>query len=523
MEGSESTHMAVTAAIERYVEDLRITQGAGLDAAFKLLPWERRFIRGAFASGVATSALTVGRGNGKSTLAAALAAAAVGGPLVQRRAETVVVASSFAQGRVIFEHVRAFLEPVLERDGVGPRGRWRIQDSINVASIEDRRSGARVRCIGSDPKRAHGLAPSLVIADEGAQWDRAKSAGMVAALRTGMGKIPGSRFVALGTRPDDSEHWFEVMLAGGADYSQIHAARSADGEREGDPPFRIRTWRRANPSLASMPALLSTIRREAAEAKIDPSMLASFRALRLNLGTGETVESTLLDAATWARIEADGNDAAHSDGYALGIDLGQNAAMSAASGFWPSGGALEAFAVFPELPSLAERGLADGVGRLYQRMAERGELLQAGRRVSDVGALLREALSRWGVPKIIACDRWREAELRQALEAVSFPLTSLVVRGMGFKDGSIDVREFRAACLSGRVAPVKSLLLRAAMSSARVVSDVAANAKLAKKTQGGRRAAARDDAVAAAILAVAVGSRSFGSRDKRTGGRVFVA
>ena len=45
------------------------------------------------------------------------------------------------------------------------------------------------------------------------------------------------------------------------------------------------------------------------------------------------------------------------------------------------------------------------------------------------------------------------------------------------------------------------------MSEARVVTDPAANAKLAKKTQGGRRADARDDLAAATILAVAEGIR----------------
>lgn len=196
--------------------------------------------------------------------------------------------------------------------------------------------------------------------------------------------------------------------------------------------------------------------------------------------------------------------------------------MSAAAGYWPSSGALEAFAIFPEVPSLAERGMSDGVGRLYSRMAERGELLTAGRRVSDVGALLREGLRRWGVPKIIVTDRWREAELRQALEAASFPVASLVVRGQGFRDGAADVREFRSACLSGRVRPAKSLLLRSAMAEARVVTDPSANAKLAKKTQGGRRAIARDDAAAAAILAVSVGCRAFVPQSNR-GGRVYVA
>ena len=105
---------------------------------------------------MSSAALSVARGNGKSTLLSAVADAVVDGPLVQRRGETVVVASSFEQSRIIFEHVLAFLRPVIERDGVGEKGRWRIQDSVNTATVEDRRTGARVRCIASDPRRAHG-------------------------------------------------------------------------------------------------------------------------------------------------------------------------------------------------------------------------------------------------------------------------------------------------------------------------------------------------------------------------------
>ena len=78
---------------------------------------------------------------------------------------------------------------------------------------------------------------------------------------------------------------------------------------------------------------------------------------------------------------------------------------------------------------------------------------------------------------------------------------------MGFKDGAEDVRAFRNGCADGRVTTVPSLLLRSAMSEARTVSDPAGNAKLCKGSQGGRRVRARDDAAAAAILAVAAGPR----------------
>ena len=55
--------------------------------------------------------------------------------------------------------------------------------------------------------------------------------------------------------------------------------------------------------------------------------------------------------------------------------------------------------------------------------------------------------------------------------------------------------------------PIRSLILTSAMSEARCIMDAAGNAKLAKGSEGGRRTRARDDAVAAAILAVATGTR----------------
>ena len=62
-------------------------------------------------------------------------------------------------------------------------GRWRILDSEQSARIEDRETGAVVRCIGSDSRRAHGIAGArLVLADEPAKWEPSKSEPMYTAL-----------------------------------------------------------------------------------------------------------------------------------------------------------------------------------------------------------------------------------------------------------------------------------------------------------------------------------------------------
>ena len=470
--------------------------GGDLDGEpFTVWPWERRFILGTFGQ-AGDAALSIGRGNGKSAFVAALAAAVVvpGGPLHGTRREVICVASSFGQARVIFEDVLTYARG-LGHD-LGDRSLWRRQDSQNMATLEYRPSGARVRCIGSDPKRAHGLRPYLVLADEPAQWEHGKADAMRSALLTGLGKTPGSRLIALGTLPSDGQHWFSQMLRD-APYHQLHAA----GKEA--PIFRASTWAKANPSLKYLPSLKAELRKEAAAAKRDGVVLQSFKSLRLNMGLADVVAGVLLEADVWAGIEG---EAARDGEYVLGLDLGGSTAQSAAAAYWPQSGRLEGFAVFPEHPNLATRSTNDGSGNLYSECYRRGELLLAGDMVSDVRELISEALDRWGTPAGVVADRFKKAELIGHLNALDFDV-DVVLRGMGFRDGSEDCRQFQLAALSGKVTPVKSLLLRASMAEARLVGDVAGNWKLAKGSEGGRRSRAKDDIVAAAILAVAVGMR----------------
>ena len=487
-------------AIADYIEGLLIPQGRFQGQPFHLFPWQRRFLRGAFGQPEA-AALSLARGGGKTTLIASLGAACVDvdGPLVAEESDSLIVASSFDQGLICFRQIMRLLAPTFERHGVGGKGRFRVQDSANRATIQDRETGAMLRVLGSDYRRLHGvILGGLLIGDELAQWPPGQIHEMLSALETAMGKVDGARALWIGTRPAAADHPFERMLQGAVGYSQIHAAGPDD------PPFQRRTWKKANPGLDGLPDLEAAIRRESERAKQDPDRLAQFRALRLNLGVPDTAESLLVDANAWRAAEG---EAAHDGGLVVAFDLGTSAAMSAAAGYWPETGALEVVAVFPRIPDLAERGTQDGVGQLYQAMHRRGELVIAGERVSDVKALIQLTLERWGRADLLLADRWREAELREHLEAVGYPFTALETRGMGFHDGGQDVRDFRAAFLGGCVTPSESLLLRSALAEARVVYDPAGNGKLSKNRQGGRRQNARDDAVAATILAVAAGFR----------------
>lgn len=460
------------------------------------LPWQKRFTRGALSHD--ESVLTVARGAGKTALVASLAAWHLWESVQSgEEAEVLFLAGSHSQARIAFSDGLR----VLRSKGLKSGREWSIQDSGAMARVSHRLSDSAFRCAGANARALHGARPSWVVMDEPAQWPPGLAESMTAAARTGLGKRSESRLIIIGTRPASGAHWFAKLLDSPppGSYVQAHAARV------GDPPFQQRTWQRANPSLRYMPSLQAAYRKDAARARKLPSELAAFKSLRLNLGTSDTTEQFLISPELWEKVEVDGR---HASGPCVwGLDLGTSAAISAVAAYWPETGALAVLGAFPTIPALSERGVADGVGSLYQEMAQRGELITCGGMATDVGQLLTEALARFGPPSCVVSDRWRLPELVDSLRATSVPACVTVTRGQGFRDGGEDVEAFRRAVLEGRVTPERSLLIRSCMSEARTVTDTAGNSKLAKATEGQRRGSARDDAAAASILAVAEGSR----------------
>ena len=471
---------------------------ASEEGAWAPIPWQARFLREVARPEVTTAALSLARSGGKSWLAAKLAAdylLADGPP-----SECLVVASSYTQAGIIFDYALA----LARKEGVKPesRAKWVYRDSVNTSLLRSKRTGRGIRCMGSDPRRAHGRKFGLGLMDEPAQWPPAQRDKLLAAFETGLGKVPNAKLIALGTRPASAGHWFSGWLGGGADYVQCHAAR------KGDPVYQQRTLRRANPSWDYLGAhFRADLIRQRDAARKDPSARARYESLALNLGTSDVLESLLISADSWARVEVD-RLPQRSGPLIVGLDLGGTAAMSAAAAYWPVTGRLEALATVAGIPDLRERGRRDDVGGLYIAMAKAGELLvQPGVRVPSYRRFLREIRRRWGRPRAICADRYREAELRDALDGVLPGSVQLVLRGQGWRDGGEDVRRFERAVLEERVKVRKSLLIRSSLSESRTVTDPGGSTKLAVGAQGGRRAAGRDDVSAAIILALAEADR----------------
>ena len=201
------------------------------------------------------------------------------------------IAGSFSQAGLVFDAALAFLRPLIDAD---PR-RFRVLRSAQSALVEDRETGAKLQAREASARTLHGAIVSLIVCDEPAQWLGTQRDKIYAALRSRLGKVPGSRLLAIGTRPDDPGHWFARLLK----RSGITYAADPEGD-----PYDPQQWEQANPSLPHFAELRRVYTRESEEAKADPSLAPAFRALAPeSQGTADYEIAVLVEAETWSRAE----------------------------------------------------------------------------------------------------------------------------------------------------------------------------------------------------------------------------
>lgn len=92
------------------VEGLTVSQGPMAGQPVRLAGFQRQFIEGAFADGVNIACLSVGRGNGKTAVSAALAVTHLLGQWGgQPQREVVVAARTRDQAATCFNFCRSFI------------------------------------------------------------------------------------------------------------------------------------------------------------------------------------------------------------------------------------------------------------------------------------------------------------------------------------------------------------------------------------------------------------------------------
>ena len=507
--------------IDQYVDWMQmweVSEGDRAGERFEVLPWQRKLLADILDPSVKTIALSCGRAQGKTYLIAMIAASFVfrESPLMRRRGSCVIVASSFKQARVTFEHL-LYLIPG------NHRSMYRIQDSVNIAKITNKNTGATVQVLGSDPQRLHGQAISLGILDEASQFKHTQRDQLFEVMSTSLGKQPGGKLVCLGTRPYEPDHFFSRMLDMKGMADRVHyytAPQDCD-------PFLEENWYLANPSLGHFNELMEVIRLEAERAKLDSNALATFRRLRLNQPVVSGIVETLIDPQSLARVEThDLPD--KTDTMVLGVDIGGNRASSALVAAWWGGDLIrvEYLAAFPGVPDLVERGRQMHLEDRLVKMADDGDLLTCGdSKVIDLGMLLQIGYERFGqFPDLIVADRYKKNELEAGLKQAQYPLVPAIYRSQHYRDASEDVSVAKRLILDKQVRLKPSFLMRHCMGGAVCVADSQGNMKLAKRSEGGRSDRHFDDVVAALILALAQGNRAYGlNLDKKPGKRTWRA
>jgi phage terminase large subunit-like protein len=274
----ERPGLSPAAKVIAFIETLPVTAGPLAGSLFKLRPWQKRFIRAIYATDkqrrrkVRTGVLSMGRGNGKTTLAAMLGLCHLAGPLAERRGEVYSAANDRFQAARIFNEMAAIIErvPWLDERVSIKRFTKELEDVGGTESIYaalSRESGTKM-----------GVAPSVVIYDELGQ---SEGRDLLDALDTAMGKRAEPLMIIISTQASRDEAPLSQLI----DYGlRIHRGEIVDpsfhltlytAPAESDPWIRS-TWKLANPALGDFRSL-EDAKRLALQAQRMPAAEASFR------------------------------------------------------------------------------------------------------------------------------------------------------------------------------------------------------------------------------------------------------
>lgn len=491
---------AVGAFVAWAESTLRVPTGPLASKPFLIPGWQEDFLRNATEPGIVEAGLSVARKNGKSGLIAAWLLAHVGGPLMRRGWRAVVVSLT---GNLAKE-LKDAMEATAVASGIEVCSFLKTPPPGRIMGPHE----TRIDFLAADKATGHAIGADLAIVDEAGLMPEAQRPLWNAVLSCTSGRAgrlmaisirgDGPMFSEIADRADDSGvHWVEYAAREDCSY---------DDEPE---------WHKANPGLADGIKSIRYMKHMSRRALVNPKDAPSFAAYDLNQPQ-EPSRELILTPAQW--LECVTEELPERDGpVAVGVDLGGSASMTAYVAYWPVTGRLECIGAFPSIPDLRLRGEADGVGGLYKRMYERGELMLTEGRVTDVVTFMDRIASDLGGERIIAlgCDRYRKEELMEAASKAGLLTWPMVLRGQGHSataDGSADVRSFQRLVLEGgKVWSKRSLVMEAAIANSAIARDASGNPKLDKA-----KASGRIDALQAGVIALGIGARWL-ARNRRSG------
>lgn len=464
-----------------------------------LLPFQKRFLRGAFAPGIDTAVLSVARGNGKTTLAAYILERCLtpGDPWHVPGAEYILGAQTLEAAGLCFRPIRQALEPL---------GGYSFTDNATRKRIVHRATGTALRVVASNGKGAMGIVGCPVaVLDESGSWEVNGGQLMHDAIQGALGK-PDSpmRAIYIGTLAPAVSGWWPELIKGGSDGSTYVQALVADVEKW-DKASEIR---RVNPLKWRYPDSRRKLLEARDAAYSDTRQKSFFVSYFMNFPAPNEGRVLLtLDDWKLALARPVGSRAGKP---LVGADMGQGRAFSSAVAIWKSG-AVAALAICPGVPDVPELERRDKVGKgTYQSLIDAGLLRVAqGQRVPTPAQLMDAITGEWGTPTTIIADRFKAPELADAAGRVP-----VEPRRMMPSDAENDIDSLSRYCKDGplSVDPASAPLIETSIAVTTVATDGYGNRRIVKSPNN----TARDDVCAA--LALAAGGHARRSRVKTGGG-----
>ena len=397
---------------------LVIGDGVGwVGEAFRWMPWYRDFIEQSYAPGIHECGLSVARKNGKTAGLAAWILGCMLGPIRYRGFSCLVASERQNKADVFAGYVAAMaVESGLMHRDRKERGKFHDDLGIDGFQVISTKSDSgepliqawhvatnilwgelRVKAYSKTVGDAHRA--SFIVIDEGGRlgvegttpYEGHRMAWNTLESSMGAG---GDHFMVVSAEYNGAMFRQMRERYEGGDEKSLYFKRYSTPEhyalddREG--------WRAANPSMDEGVKSEMEMERKCKRAMLDEMDERDFREQELNQPQGNALNQMVSEAVwkscVYGSVEdmltekgVDSVDKLRVGGCFVGFDFGSDRSMNAMVVLWYGSGFCEAYGAFPGLMvhkgsgkhvgfPLLERGARDGVGDLYSRMENIGEL-----------------------------------------------------------------------------------------------------------------------------------------------------
>jgi phage terminase large subunit-like protein len=465
-----------------FCECLTISSGSMAGTKLKLRPFQKKFIREVYAVDrhgkrpVRTAVLSMGRKNGKTQLAAALALCHLHGPEAEERGEVYSCANDRFQASKVFNEMAAMVH----------RNKY-LHLRANVGrfhrKIEDLHNESMYQAVSAEAKTKMGLNPTLVVYDELGQ---ASNRTLYDAMDTALGARAEPLMLVISTQAADDTAPMSQLI----DYGKkVNAGEIKDaafhltmyGADENDDPWVKTTWKKANPALGDFRSL-EDVERLAAQAQRMPAQESAFRNLILNQRVA--AEARFINRSDWVLNAGAAHIPPGARVYAA-LDLGATRDLSALVLLWQDPDLIfHAVPYFWVPGNIRERTKVENIP--YDVWERQGQIIPCG--VStDPRVIAYKVMELHSQNRILglAFDRWRINDFKRQLDELGSDIP-LIPHGQGYKDMSPAIDILERVLVQGRLRHGGHPVLSMCAANAVVTKDPTGARKLDKVRSTGR-------------------------------------